>query len=170
MLEVIDYSNRRGVVSQLLDKVYALLNENAQKHKLSNLPPPGNKILWKQNYKKLLVDVSRRWVFAMDGKNIAGFIFYRYGEDKRIFIEEFIISWQYMGNNNVFTMLMDKFMRDNLVKSCSEVMAGQHIRIEHDKELLASVGFKEEYADGYQSLGGPAKASGALAIRYGHAQ
>jgi hypothetical protein len=57
-------------------------------------------------------------------------------------------------------------MQDNKVKSCAEVFAGERIKVERDKEILASVGFKDTYIDGYQLLGNPRDAEAALKLRY----
>ena len=169
MLEILDYSARRGVVALMLDKIYSALDENASCEKLSNAKPPGNKILWKQSYKKILLETERRWLFAMEGDKIAGFVFYRLGVGGRVYLNEFLLSPDYTSDRAVFSALLDKFFYDPSVKNCAGIFAGENVRIEHDKELLASVGFRDEYEDGFQSLGGPADAAGALKIRYGFA-
>ena len=170
MLEVYDYSNRRGVIALMLTKIYAVMAENAEKDRQASLPPPGNRVLWTQRYKKIVVEINRRWLFVMDGNSIAGFLFYRLEENgSRIYLDEFMLAWPYRHNAPVFTMLLDKFMNDRAVRDASEVFAGERIRIEHDKEMLAAVGFKDEYADGYESLGAPDKAADALKLRYGRA-
>ena len=170
MLEAIDYSNRRGVIALMLNEIYTVMAENAEKDKQANLPPPGNRILWVQRYKKIVVDVNRRWLFAMDGNSIAGFMFFRLEENgSHIYLDEFMLAWPYRHNAPVFGLLLDKFMNDRAVREASEVFAGERIRIEHDKELLASVGFKDEYENGFQSLGAPNRAADTLKIRYGRA-
>lgn len=174
MLEVIDYSSRRGVIVPLLGQVYALLAENAEKDKLAGLTPPANIILWKQTMNRYLVDIRRRWLFVMDDTVVAGLMFFRFGEDPQsVYIDELQIAWLYRRNEAVLAMLLDKFQSDRSVKACTQVYAGERIKKEEAKEILASVGLSESRAGKPAPsdaddplLGTPREAVNALKLRY----
>jgi hypothetical protein len=168
MLEAIDYSARRGAIVPLMDRIYAVMLENAQRNRISGLPLPPNIIIWRQDFRKMLTDVCRRWVFALDGSDLAGFLFYHSeSHSQNIFIDECMIAWAYRNNGLVFPLLLDKFQFDRQVKEAEAIFAGAHIRQEADKEILAYVGFKDGASGEYQKLGALAEAVEALKIRYG---
>ena len=170
MLETFDYSNRRGIIPPMLDKIYGVISEYAANDKLAGLPPLPNLIIWKQRMRKILVDISSRWLFAMDGTAVAGLLFYRFGKEPEnagnVYIDELIVAWGYKDDESVFGALLDKFVNNDSVKDCPEVFAGERVRRDADKELLASKGFAEKYPGGYQSLGAPEQAADALRLRY----
>ena len=93
MLEFVDYSSRRGAMVPLLPKIHALLKELAEKDKLSGVEPPENIVSWRQKTSPILLDISRRFLFAMEikgqEKQLAGFLFYRCDpkEPGKIYIE-----------------------------------------------------------------------------------
>jgi hypothetical protein len=165
MLEVHDYSNRRGIMVPMLKKFHEMLRETAEKDSMAACPPPENYILWKQNMHKKLVDINRRWFLVLDGKTVAGLMFF-YFERDRIYIEELRIAWAYRNNSIAFTLLIDKFINDNTVRKSSAVYAGINVKREPNQEILASVGFGESFENGWEPLGTPQDAAGALKLRY----
>ncbi len=165
MLEITDYSNRRGGLVPLLPKIHALFAENAAKDALARFAPPQNIILWKQRYHKLVVEINRRFVLVADGSAIAGLMFYHF-RDKAVYLDELQVAWQYRHNQAVFNLLMDRFVNSNEVKAVTAVFAGENIKSPADKELLASVGFTETFPDGWEPLGNVTDAAGALRTRY----
>lgn len=169
MLEIVDYSSRRGVIVSLLPQIYALFSENAKQDVMAGLEPPENIILWKQSMRKALVDVQKHWLFVLDGEHIAGLMFYRMGagaETGCVFIEELQMAWRCRQKEAVLALLLDKFLLDRGVNACGEVLSGARIKNDANKELLASVGFGEIYPGGYQTLGAPKSAVAALKLRY----
>jgi hypothetical protein len=167
MLEITDFSNRRGAVVPLLPKIHAMLAASANKDTVAGLKPPANYILWKQEISKQLIDISRRWVTVMDGTDVAGLLFYRFdAKGENIYVDELRIAWAYRNNNNVITLLHDRFINDNSVKKASAVFAGANVKREANQEILATVGFEATFADGLEPLGKPADAAAAFKLRY----
>jgi hypothetical protein len=165
MLELTDYSNKRGGLVTLLPKIHALFTENAAKDTLARFAPPENIILWKQRYNKMVVEISRRFLIVTDGTAIAGLMFYHF-KDGSVYLDELQIAWHYRHNQAVFNMLTERFSNSNEVKAVTAFYAGANIKSPADKELLASVGFMETFPDGWEPLGNLAEAVGALQTRY----
>jgi hypothetical protein len=166
MLAVHDYSSRRGVLVPLLPQIHALLTETAKKDSLAGIEPPINIILWKQQMNKQLVDINRKWLVVLNGNILAGLFFFRFLPDGNIYLDELRIAWAYRNNNAVFTLLHDRFINDPAVKKAADVFGGMNIKKEKEQEILASVGFEQEYENKPEPLGNPVDAAGILKIRY----
>jgi hypothetical protein len=165
MLEITDYSGRRGGLVAFLPKIHALFAENAARDALAGFKQPENIILWKQKYSKELIEIHRRFLLVTDLQSIAGLMFYHF-KGGAVYIDELQTAWQNRNNPAVFNMMIDKFSTSNEVKSCAEIFAGTNIKSSADKELLASVGFKETFPGGWEPLGSLTEAVGALRQRY----
>ena len=174
MLEAFDFSNRRGVIAPMLNGIYKAISDYAASEKLAGFPPLPNHIIWKQRMRARLVDISSRWLFVMDGTAIAGLLFYRLGARQsgagRVYVDELVISPAYREDGLALRMLLDKFIGSDYVKDCAEVFAGDRVRHDEDRELLASVGLADDYPDGYEPLGAPDRAADALRLRYARRQ
>jgi hypothetical protein len=168
MLEIHDYSNRRGVLVPLLPKIHALLKETAEKETLAAFEPPEHIILWKQTMHKKLVEIHRRWLMVLDGPALAGFMFFHFGRDKNIYLDEIRTAWAYRHNKGVFTLLHDRFINDPHIKSKTDitVYGGVNIRREANQEILASVGFEQTFENNLEPLGSPSEAAAILKLRY----
>ncbi|MCL1878563.1 MAG: hypothetical protein FWF80_06870 [Defluviitaleaceae bacterium] len=164
MLEINDYSNRRGVIVPMLPKIHAMLVENATRDKLASLEPPEHLIVWSQKMRKVLTDVSRRFFVAQDGGFLAGIFFYRY-EGEKIFIEDVQIAWAFRNNPGVIDGFLQRFDYDQGTKDAT-FFASERIKSEADKEMLASKGFKKELEDGWERLGTYSQAVAAIKLRY----
>jgi hypothetical protein len=166
-MEAVDYSGRRGIIVPMMDKIYALITENIEKDKQAGLPPPLNRIIWRQRFKRMLPEIHRRWMFILDGKSLAGLLFYHFKDNgNKLYIDELMVAWPYRHNKLVFPLMLDKFQFDREVKACREIYAGERVRMEPDKEILATAGFKETYEGGYHLLGSLPETVEALKIRY----
>jgi hypothetical protein len=165
MLEIMDFSSRRGGLVPLLPKIHAMLTENAAKDVLAGYRQPENIILWKQKAYKELVETHRRFLLVTDVQSVAGLLFYHFN-DSAAYIDELQTAWQYRGNTAVFNLLADKFAANKDVKACTQIFAGENIKSPADKELLASVGFKETFPGGWEPLGSLPEAVNALRLRY----
>ena len=170
MLEALDYSNRRGIIVPMLEGIYKMISEQASGDKRANLPPLPNRVIWKQRMRRELVDIKTRWIFALDGAAIAGFLFFRAAEESggglSAYIEELAIAAEYRGEGLALGALIDKFMNENYIRGGPRVFAGERIRRGDGEELLASVGLGGEYPGGYEPLGTPNEAAEALRDRY----
>ncbi|MCL2605020.1 MAG: hypothetical protein FWD90_11135 [Defluviitaleaceae bacterium] len=176
MLEFIDYSTRRGAIVPLLPKIHALLKENAEKDKLCGLEPPENLVTWRQKINPMLLDISRRFVFAMEikgpnNRDVLGFVFYRYppNEKGKLYINDMQIAYAQRGNAAVLTGLVAKLEADPNAKNAA-FFGGERLKKPVDKEILAGVGFIETFPDGWEPLGNMKEALGALRLRYGRAK
>ncbi|MCL2203899.1 MAG: hypothetical protein FWB88_08170 [Defluviitaleaceae bacterium] len=172
MPEFIDYSSRRGAIVSLLPKVHALLKELSVKDKLCGLEPPETLVMWRQKINPLLLDINRRFLFAMeiagpDKREILGYMFYRYDGSgpERVYIEDMQVAWRHRRNAGVVAGLILKLEKDPRTKN-AVFYGGERLRVTTDKELLANVGFKETFPDGWEPLGNLKEATGALRIRY----
>jgi hypothetical protein len=172
MLEFIDYSSRRGAIVPLLPKVHALLKENAERDKPSGLEPPANIVTWRQQMNPQLLDISRRFVFAMEkkgaGREVVGFVFYRYDTQKKntLYIEDMQIAWEHRNDPAILTGLITKLENDPSAKNC-ELFGSERLKLMADKEILAGVGFRDHFPEGWEPLGKMKEAMGSLKLRYG---
>jgi len=164
MLEFIDYSNRRGALVGLQPSIYNMQKENALRDKLSVIHPPEHIVTWSQKMKANLLDIHRRFLVAMDGKVLAGILFYRY-QGTHLYIEDLQIAWAYRKNWAVVEGLLKKLEYDTNAKDAT-FFASERIKSDADKEILASVGFKETHEGGWENLGGMSAAIGQLKLRY----
>jgi hypothetical protein len=181
MLEINDYSSRRGVLVPLFPKIHAMLKENSERDKFSNLEPPEHLIIWQQKIRQVILDINRRFIVAMDGGNLAGIFFYRIGKvdgvgkidgigkvdgnEGKIFIEDVQAAWSYRNNTHIIDGFLKKLEFDKHSKDAT-FYASQRIKIDYDKELLAAKGFKTVHEDGWEKLGTYSQAAGAIKIRY----
>jgi hypothetical protein len=173
MLEIIDYSSRRGAIVPLLPKVHALLKELSEKERLCGLEPPENWVTWRQKMNPLLLDVQRRYLFAIDvekpdKREVLGYLFYRCSpqEADRLYIDDMQIAWAHGINPAVAEGLINKLQNDPRAKAAM-FFGSERLRKMADKEILAGVGFKEHFPDGWEPLGNVREAMGALKLRYG---
>ena len=164
MIEVFDRSGRRGVLVPMLKKIHELIATNALRDTAAGLPPPDNYIIWSHKMRKQLVDIKWRFLVAMDGATIAGLMFYRY-LDTAIYIEELQIAWAYRKNPQVIEGLLRKLEFDPGTK-VAVFYANDRMKLEPDKEILASVGFRDEHEGGWECLGSFADAVNAIKLRY----
>jgi len=162
VLQINDYSGRRGVLVQFFSRIHALLKENAERNPV--LVPPEHVITWTQKMNGVLVDVNRRFFIAIDGNNLAGIFFYRYDGD-RILIEDVQTAWAYRNNPNVIEGFLKKLEYDQGTKSAT-FYASERVNLDADKELLATKGFKDTHEGGFEKLGTLSQAAGALRLRY----
>ena len=169
MLEFIDYSTRRGAMVALLPKIHALLTELAVRDKIAGLTPPEHLVTWQHKARKELLEVHRRFLVAMDGNLLAGLFFYRYDENKEnegnIYIEDVQIAWVFQKNSLVLEGLLKKLEYDADARNANFFASGR-IRIETNKEILASVGFKEVKEGEWENLGNFKEMANALKTRY----
>jgi len=169
MLEFIDYSTRRGAMVALLPKIHALLTEIAVRDKIAGITPPEHLVSWQHKARKELLEVNRRFLVAMDGNLLAGLFFYRYNKDKagknNIYIEDVQIAWVFHKNPLVLEGLLKKLEYDADARNAN-FFASNRIRVETNKEILASVGFKEEKEGDWENLGNFKEMTNALKVRY----
>jgi hypothetical protein len=166
MLEIHDYSNRRGVLVPFLPKIHKLLTETANMDKSAGIEPPVNFIIWRQEYGKRLVEVNRRWLVALDGSLLVGVFFFHFLNESEIYLDELRVAHKYRNHNAVITLFHDRFVSDFAVKKVTAVFAGPTIKKESHQEKLAAVGFGEHYENEREPLGEPAKAAAELKRRY----
>ena len=167
MIAINDFSSRRGVLVPLLPKFHAIIKENAKRDRVANLEPPEHVITWTQKMRKVILNINRRFVVAMDGENLVGILFYRAENagEKKIFIEDLQTAWAYRNNPQIIDGFLKKLEYDQNTKDAT-FYASERIKIDYDKELLASKGFKTVHEDGWERLGTFSQAAGAIKIRY----
>lgn len=156
-MNIVDLSNRRGAIVHLLPQVYALMK--ADGHDLPNI------ILWTHDMNKKIVDINRKWIFALQGtKDVRGAMLYRLDADGRsVYIDAIL------GGSGLFDALIKKFEQDALVKAREAFYVGRNIKREAAEEAFEAVGLADDSvfnAEGYQLLGGLSEAAGALKLRY----
>ena len=157
MLNIVDLSRRRGAIVHLFPQVYRLIKNDG-----IELP---NIILWKKDMNKKVVDVNRRWVFALEGtKIVKGMLFYHLEADGHsIYIDTLIAA------GGIFDGLIKKFEQDDAVKAGEAFYVSRDIKREADEEILKNVGLHDDSVfddEGYQLLGGLNEAVRALRVRY----
>lgn len=164
-MEIVDLSRRRGAIVHMLSQVYDLM-----RHEGIELP---NMIIWKQEMGRAVIDINRRYVFALEGtKNVHGILFYRVSTDGRsVFLDSLIADGRRSAlSAQIIDALLKKFEQDNEVKSCESIYIGRDIKREAADEILETVGLQDDTifnTEGYQLLGGPGDAFKAIRIRYG---
>lgn len=164
-MEFFDYSNRRGALVPVLPKVHALLADISVKDKMAALPMPEHIVTWQQQMRKTVLQINHRFLCAIDASILAGIFFYHYqGTD--IYIDECQIAWTYRNNPRVLDGLLKKLEFDTGTRNAT-FYASDRIKKESDKEILASVGFKEEIEGDYENLGNFATMANTLKLRYG---
>jgi len=170
MSDVFDYSSRRGAIVPLLTAVHALLKENAEKDKIRAMEPPEGIVAFRQKMGPLLLDINRRFLFAMDIKGsqrgIVGFLFYRFGEGNRVYIEDMELAWKHRTDGNTVLAMLNKLEFDPRAKA-GDFFGSERLKKPSDKEILAGAGFHEHFTDGWEPLGTVKDATGALRLRYG---
>ena len=164
MLEFIDFSSRRGGVVNLLPKIHQLLKQNANNDKLAGNEPPEHIVTWSQKIKTQLLDIDRRFLVAKDNGILAGFLFYRH-DGGSLYIEDLQVAWNFRNNPAVVEGLLKKLEFDAAARD-AEFFASERVKSEADKEILASVGFKQVFEDGWEKLGTMTSAIGILKLRY----
>ena len=161
LITITDHSSRRGVLVAMLKSIYALIADNAQKRKAT---PPDNFITWQHVVKPQLLDISRRFFSAMDGDILVGVFFYRYS-DGNIYIEELQIAHSYRNNPQILEGFLKKLESDQNAASMT-FYANDRMQQEQNKEILATVGIKQEFENGWECLGTFTEMSNALKLRY----
>ena len=164
MLKVTDYSNHRGGVVALLPQIHSMYKENALADKSGVLQNPGHIITWQQQLKKRLTDINWRFLVATQKDRLVGVLFYRY-EAGNAYIEEFQFHKNFEGDTEAFDQIFKKLEMDN--KSSKAVFyVSRFVKLEKNKELLASAGFKEVSTDEYEQLGSFGEARASLKLRF----
>ena len=157
-MNIVDLSNRRGAIVHLLPQVYILLQKNGYE-----LP---NKILWTQNMRKAIIDINKKWLFALEGTyHLRGLMFYHLDlTGKSVYLDAF------EGNNTqILEALIDKFSNDSIVKTQESFYVSRNIKREASEEILETVGLQDESVfndEGYQMLGSLTDTLKALRVRY----
>ena len=173
-MNVVDFSRRRGIIVHLLPQVYALIKEDREGkagggHFDSPFGSVPNIVLWTHDMRKALVDIRKKWLFALEGqRNVRGMMFYRIDDDgKSLYIDTLIAAKD--AQAAVLEALLVKFERDDLVKACEDFYVSRDVKREASEEVLESVGLQDEsvYNDeGYQFIGDLAEAGKVLRVRY----
>ena len=160
-MNIIDYSRRRGTIVHFMPQIYALLKEN-----VINLP---HMTLWKQAIKADLVDINRKWVFALIGySNVMGFLFYHLKGTDSVYIDQLIVAKRYK-EQGVINALLLKFEHDSALKTRTSFYVSRSIKREVSEEILENVGLANEDvydSEGYQLLGNLEETMTALKLRY----
>ena len=162
-MNIVDLSNRRGAIVHLLSDVYELLKANNSSIK--------NKVLWTHDINKALVDISQKWVFALEGTHILlGIMFYQLGNDgESVYINTLTAINGNSGKNGILEGLLKKFEQDATIKLRKSFYVSRDIKREVSVEILETVGLQDESVydnDGYQLLGDLGDTINALKIRY----
>ena len=157
-MNILDFSNRRGTIVHLLPQVYALLKKEGV-----NLP---NIIIWKHAMNKAVVEIHRKWVFALEGNKIVkGLLFYHLSSDgKSCYIDSLVAT-----DSKLAEALLKKFEQDDIVKERQAFYISRHVKKEASEEVLETVGLQDESVfneHGFQPLGGLADTVSALKVRY----
>ena len=163
MLKVTDFSSHRGGVLSLLPKIHSMFKENAAADKSGTLKNPGHIVTWQQRIKKQLTDINWRFIIAAFDKKLAGVMFYRF-EEENAYIEEFQFDKDFIGDELVFDQILKKIEMDKKAHT-AVFYVSKHIKLEKNKEILASVGIKDEQGE-YEKLGTLNETRGNLKIRF----
>ena len=164
MLKVTDYSKHRGGVVALLPQIHSMYKENALADKSGVLQNPGHIVTWQQKIKKRLTDINWRFLIATQKDRLVGVMFYRY-DNNNAYIEEFQFHKNFEGDTEAFDQIFKKIEMDK--KSADSVFyVGQFVKLEKNKEILASAGFKEVSKEGYELLGSLSEARASLRLRF----
>ena len=168
MLKVTDYSNQRGGVVKLLPKIHRMFKENALTDRSGTLQDPGHLVTWQQKMSKLLVDVNWRFIAAVDGDELAGVLFLRFFSSDEVteaYIEEMQFSRRFYGDTAVFDAVFAKLAMDRKTGD-AVFFVSERVRLEKNKEILASVGLVEVATGGFERLGSLSEARASLRIRF----
>ena len=164
MLKITDYSNHRGGVVTLLPQIHSMFKENALADRSGVLQNPGHIVTWQQKIKKLLTDINWRFIIATQRERLVGVLFYRY-DGNNAYIEEFQFQKRFENDTEAYDQIFKKLEMDR--KSAGAVFyVSRFIKLEKNKEILASAGFKEACADGYELLGTFNEARASLKLRF----
>ena len=164
MLRVTDFSSHRGGVVALLPKIHSMFKENARADRSGVLQNPGHIVTWQQKIKKRLTDINWHFVIATQGDRLVGVLFYRH-EGNNAYIEELQFHKDFEGDTEAFDLIFKKLEMDK--KALSAVFyVSQYVKLEKNKEILASVGIKEAAACGYENLGSLGEAKASLRLRF----
>ncbi|MCL1986554.1 MAG: hypothetical protein FWG64_01080 [Firmicutes bacterium] len=160
MMNIVNLSHRRGAILALLPQIHVMLLKDGQE-----LP---NKVFWKQEIGKAIVDINHKWIFALEGvKIVHGFLFYQIGQDKNsLYIDNFIAPSKVLG---VAKLLITKFERDDEVRRIQNFYISRNIKKEHREEVLETVGLQDETlynTKGYQLIGNLTQTLDLLKTRY----
>ena len=164
MLKVTDYSSHRGGVVTLLPQIHSMYKQNALADKSGVLQNPGHIVTWQQKIKKRLTDINWHFIIATQKDRLAGVLFYRY-DGNNAYIEEFQFHKNFEGDTEAYDQIFKKVEMDR--KSAGAVFyVSQFVKLEKNKEILASAGFKEVSVNGYEQLGSFAEARASLKLRF----
>lgn len=149
-----------------LPKIHAITKENVSKDKLTLMTPPEHFVTWQHKMRRVLVDIKRRFIVAVDGDVLAGIFFYRYGDEGKIFIEDAQTAWAYRNNPRVMDGFLKKLEYDKATKDAT-FYASERIKIAADQEMLAKRGATLiTHEDGWEKLGTFAEMATAIKLRY----
>ena len=164
MIEINDYSGRRGVLVAMLPKIHAIMKDNAGRDKFGLTKQPEHLVTWQQKTRQTITDIRRRLIVAQDGEMIAGILFYLCDGGK-VFIEDVQVAWAYRNNPTVIDGFIRRLECDPGSKD-AVFFASERIKTDANTEILASKGFKKTYENGMEELGTLSQACQALKIRY----
>lgn len=166
MPEFIDYSSRRGAIVSLLPQVHKLLKERAE-------TTPETFVMWRHKMGPCLLDISRRYLFAMEKKGIGkwevlGFLFYRVDvkSPKKMYIEDMHIANKNKDKTALVQGLITKMETNDPRVKNAKFVGSMRLRKPVDKEILADVGFVDNFPDGWEPFGTWKDTMGALKARY----
>jgi hypothetical protein len=170
-MEFVDYSSRRGAIVPLFPGVHNLLKELATKDKAGAPPMPETLVIWRRKMNELLMDTERRFLFALekkgDKRDVLGYIIYRCEAraPKVIYIEDMQIARERRRDPAVVEGLINKFQLDLRTRD-AQFFGGEKLKMVPDKEILAEVGFRDSFPDGWEPMGNCKEAMGSLRVRY----
>jgi len=169
MIEITDYSGRRGALVPLFPRIHEITKENALRDKVAKLEQPEHVVTWQHKMRKVILDISRRFVVARDGAFLAGIFFYRFDAQDRqkVYIEDVQVAWAYRNSTDVMDGFLQRVEKDPIagVKGVT-FFASKRIKIDADSEKLLSRGHTFERENGWEKLGTFAQAAAALKTRY----
>jgi len=164
MIEITDFSGRRGAVVPILPKIHELLKTNATQDKLTSVEAPEHIVIWQQKMRRFILDINRRLFIAQDGNDVVGIFFYRH-DGANIMIEEVQIAWKSRHNQLIMDGFLKKLEQDPKTRDAT-FFADVRIKKNSDKEMLAAKGLKDAADNEPEQLGTFGQAAAAMKIRY----
>ena len=169
MIEITDYSGRRGAMVPLFPKIHEITKENVQRGKFAKLEQPEHVVTWQHKMRKVILDISRRFIVARDDAFLAGIFFYRIDAQNQqiVYVEDVQVAWAYRNSSEIMDGFLRRVEKDPIagVKGVT-FYAGKRIRIDVETEKLVARGHKFERESGWEKLGTFAEAAAALKARY----
>ena len=172
MLEVYDYSSRRGVLVSFLPKMHELLKSNASKDKYSSIKPPSHYITWSHAEKIKLLDINRKFLIANVFQKFAGYLIYRLdASNNSIYIEALHIVYKHTKTVQIIEGLLKKLELDDNAKDAI-FFVGDGVKMEENELILSSAMHKHEPknvvsdSNEWENVGNFAEMANIIKIRY----